>query len=188
MKHLLYFSLLVITLFFTACGDDFTIDDAEFHYDGDNLSAPFLDAGIHEAAARFTATQTADFQTKTLQSVHFYLTELPAQCTVVVYGQGSATAPGTLLYAENVSNTITAQSWNTHVLTTPLAIAGEDLWIGLRVVHDVRMTSVGCDPGPANDNGDWLLSQDNSIWQSLRSRTGEEVDINWNIRGRVSEE
>ena len=188
MKKLL-FLFLGLSLVFTACKkDDEEIIDADLHYDTANQSAPFLEAGVHEAAARFTANQTRALQGRNLIEVDYYLLEMPAKVEVRVFGMGTADEPGNLLYTKDVTSTSNGSSWNTHVLDTPVEILGEDLWVCVKVLHNSRINSVGCDVGPANNNGDWTFSDSDNDWKSLRDRTEQNVNINWNIRGKVSGE
>ena len=52
---------------------------------------------------------------------------------------------------------------------------------------------MGCDAGDARANGDWMLGEGETEWKTYRDlstnpTTGENVDVNWNIRGILSEE
>jgi len=47
----------------------------------------------------------------------------------------------------------------------------------------VSQPTVGCDPGPAVPDGDWLYSSADGQWMALSQRF--RVSINWNIRGTV---
>ncbi|MFK7907201.1 MAG: hypothetical protein AB8B69_18840 [Chitinophagales bacterium] len=186
MNKVIFFLLLAM-LSFAACEDENTID-ADLHYDGANESAPFLDIGTWEAAARFPANVMMEFQGKNLTEVEFFILERPDACAIHIYGEGTSDAAGTLLYSENVSNSVNANSWNRHMLSTPLVISGEeDLWISVVVTHNSPLASVGCDAGPAELNGDWTYSDGDGEWQTLNFRTNQRVDINWNIRGYIGE-
>ncbi|MEZ4885966.1 MAG: hypothetical protein R3E32_14625 [Chitinophagales bacterium] len=184
MKKITFF-LFLYALSFMACQDENTID-ADLHYDGENVTAPFLDVGTYEAAARFPVSVTTAFQGKNLEEVEFFIVERPDACAIHIYGQGTSSGAGTLLYSANVSNSINANSWNRHTLATPLAINGEDLWISVVFTHNSVLASVGCDAGPAELNGDWLYSNYDNEWRTLNFRSNQQVDINWNIRGYVS--
>lgn len=186
MNKTLFFLLLGL-LSFAACKDEDTTIDADLHYDGQNVSAPFLDAGIWEAAARFPASVMNEFQGKNLEEVEFFILERPDACAIHIYGEGDSDEAGTLLYSENVSSSIDANSWNRHTLSTPLMISGDDLWISVVVTHNSVLASVGCDEGPAELNGDWAYSHNDGQWRTLNLRSNQQIDINWNIRGHVSE-
>ena len=180
----LSFLFLSFVLVFTACKKD-DIAVAEFYYDGENQSAPYLDAGTHDMAARFTANSTRKYEGRILEEVEFYILTKPSKVEVRIFGQGTATEPGDMLYSKDVTAEVNASSWNHHKLDTPVVIKGEDLWICIRAVHDDRITSLGCDVGPANDNGDWIKSDSDNQWKSLRERTNQSVNINWNVRGHL---
>lgn len=186
MKKLLF--LLFVYLFtITACQDEENPITADFHYDGENVSAPFLEPGVWEAAARFPSSTTSEFQGKSLEEVEFYILERPDACALHIYGEGTDRLPGNLLYSASLTNGINANSWHIHPLDTPLPITGEDLWITIIVTHNSEMASVGCDDGPANNDGDWTYFSEDGEWFALRTRTGNQVNINWNIRGYVGE-
>ncbi len=188
MKKLL-FLLLGTFLIFTACKKDETVPQnesgAEFQYDGANQSAPFLENGTHVAAARFPASLTGAHKGKNLDYIEFFLLNRPTRCEVVVYDAGSDNQAGKVLYSADITSGVAAPSWNRYILTAPVEITGEDLWIGIKVFHNDRIASVGCDPGPAVNNGDWIFSDSDNEWKTLRERTNRGVNINWNIRGFV---
>ncbi len=184
-KHhcLLMICLVGFLLLTAACGkDDENLPD--FQYDRGSNTAPFFEPGTYEAAARFTPVQTGPFEGEKLTDIEFFIVNLPTSCEVKVYGQGTPTTPGDLLYSAAVTGNISANNWNTHTLSTPVNITSEDLWLVVRVIHDSRTNSVGCDPGPAVSNGDWLLDEaGDGEWLTYRARTADVVNINWNIRG-----
>ncbi len=185
MKKITCFFCLYLLLF-AACKDENTID-ADLHYDGENVSAPLLDTGVWEAAARFPANVMTQFQGKNLEEVEFFILERPDKCVIHIYGEGDSNEPGTLLYSADMSNSINANSWNRHTISSPLAISETDLWISIEVTHNSLLASVGCDAGPAELNGDWTYSNGDNQWRTLNFRSSQQVDINWNIRGYVSE-
>ena len=163
-----------------------TLPTPNLNYDGPNQSAPLLDPGNYEAAVRFTSAETSPFANRNLTSIQFFVQDAPALCVIAVYGEGSPGEPGNLLYEQEVTNGVTAGTWNQYNFTTPIPITGEDLWLSIIVEHDRRMASIGCDPGPAVANGDWLWVDDQNDWITLREHTNQAVNINWNIRGFVN--
>jgi hypothetical protein len=182
-NYLLLFGLLVFTL--SACEkDDPRLTADTLHYDGDNLAAPQLPEGTYEAAAKFTFSKLQRFQGKKLYEVNLYIESVPTNVELRIYGEGDENIPGAILY-ESDWNGLNRNSWNDHTLTTPIDITGEELWISVIFTHPSDLRSIGCDPGPAEENGDWLLSYDDPGWQRLYDFTNEEVDINWNIRGQT---
>ncbi len=182
LYRLLFFALISAALM--SCSDD-DGDLFVLSYDGNNENAPILEAGVHEAGARFTSSLLDGLEGRELESVDFWLAEYPDRCEVLIYDEGTATSPGTLLYSADVTFVTQNFDWNTHVLSTPIEITGDDLWVVIKVEHTEAYQSIGCDPGPAQTNGDWMLSSDDDLWRSFRDRTGNQVSINWNIRGNV---
>lgn len=98
--------------------------------------------------------------------------------TVKIYGQGTTSAPGTLLRTQAAT---LALGWNTMTLSTPLTVSGEDLWIGYSVSNAAGEYPGGVDAGPAAANGDWIYL--NSSWEHL---AGLGLNYNWNIRAIIA--
>lgn len=190
MKNI-FFIFLSCTLIFLSCKkDDPTI---ELRYDDDNFSAPALPSGTFDAGQRFPSNIVDNYVGRTLDEVDFYIQEKPAGCEILIYGEGSSSSPGSLLYSQDVINQVSANSWNTHTLSTPVDITNDDLWIVVRLIHNSETRSIGCDEGPARTNGDWMLGEGELEWKTYRDlstnpSTGENVNVNWNIRGILSEE
>ncbi len=182
--HLLLFALLAV-LISTGCknDDDNPTPDGILQHDGDNATGPILNIGRYEAAAMFPAslTSTTEFKDKSLTQVTWFMGNKPAACSVKIYGPGTNGQPGGILHEADVLNSVVAQQWTTYTLPTPITITGDDLWISISFRHDVQMQSIGCDAGPAADNGDWLFQDSDVQWLTYRTRTSESV--NWNIRG-----
>ncbi len=193
MKHLLFF-LLGLSLLCMSCGDDDDatptndLIEAELHYDGLNFSAPLLPAGTHTAAVRFTQSELADYVGQSMDEVIFYIQQVPASTILSIREQGANNAPGNVIYSADIGNTVGQNGWNLHILPNPIEITNDPIWVCLEVEHNGELRSVGCDPGPAEVDGDWISSStNNDTWETLRAFTDGQVDINWNIRARVSE-
>lgn len=181
-KHLLF---LLLSVFLFACNNDEDLAN-ELSYDRGENDAPFLDAGEYIAAALFPASTVSDYQGQALGSIEYYLVNTPTQCELRVYQGTSNGEPVDLVYSATVTTEMEANSWNEHTLPTPLSIDGDDLWISVRFVLNDRDQTIGCDVGPASNNGDWILSV-NGGWETFRSFTANQVNINWNIRGNIIE-
>ena len=183
MRYLIL-SLFTLVLFSNCNKDDDGVSLANtLHYDGVNQSAPVLPSGVYEAGARFTSSKSQEYIGRNLDQVNFFIGEIPAQCEIKIYSEGSSENPGNLLYSQDVTANLTELSWNTHVLSDPIEITGEDLWICVRFVHTTSLRSVGCDAGPAASDGDWLFQDSDNDWRPFGQRTT--FSINWNIRGVV---
>lgn len=156
-------------------------EDTLLHYDKEQDSSPFLNGGKYEAAARFTSAQIGARAGRTLTAIQFYIANKPATCVVKIYGAQNTSMPGSLLYSADVSAATQANSWNMHQLTQTITLPSTDIWISIEFSHTARQATIGCDPGPAVQDGDWLFAASDSQWQTLRQRTT--ININWNIRG-----
>jgi hypothetical protein len=177
--------LLAFGLFFIACKKDERTLETELRHDTDNVNSPLLDPDLYEAAARFPASTTRDYVGQKLTQVSYHMTTLPLHTTLKIYRGGTSNAPGEVVYEAELTGSITPNTFNIHTLSTPLDITAEDLWISIRFRHNRRIQSIGCDIGPAVENGDWLYQESDNQWIPFNERTP--VDINWNIRGILSE-
>lgn len=154
------------------------------NYDAANMDAPLIPAGTWEGAARFPASAFADLVDGELQKVWFYLKNLPASCELKIYNApAGASAPDQLLYSADLSASMEASRWNDHELDNPVTITDHDIWVSLRLEHGGDTRSLGCDPGPAVDNGDRMWTASGGTWITLRQFDG--TNINWNIRAVV---
>jgi len=156
---------------------------AVLHHDGSNAAAPNLPAATWRAAARFTSAQTAPLAGGMLTEVEFYISAVPTGCKIEVYGPGTATTPGALLYSADVIGSVQSLAWNTHALQSPVTVPNGDLWIAVEFDHATTQHVIGCDPGPRVADGDWLWSSLDGNWATFANRYAG--DVNWNIRGTV---
>lgn len=181
----------VAVVLVAGCGDDSSppptdpgiVAPSTLRYDGDNLSAPTLAAGGYEAGARFTGVQIGNRVGKHLTEVSYYISTPAEVCSVMVYGAFDATKPGTRLYAADVTSQVQDHQWNTHTLSQPIALTGEDVWVCLQFSNSVSRATLGCDPGPAVTDGDWLYATSDATWAPLNQRFG--ISINWNIHATI---
>lgn len=185
MKQLLYLGLAACLLLSVGCEKDAAPDNI-LNYDGENFTGPLLEAGFHELAVRFTPDMTGPVAGRQLVAIPYFMGAKPQQAEIRVYGEGGPSFPGDLLYSADITDEIRTLRWSEHALSTPIDIAQEDLWIAIAVTHASSQQSVGCDSGPNRTNGDWLFQSADGLWDTYINRTGESV--NWNIRGRVSEQ
>lgn len=182
----LFFGLSLSALFFLSSCEKETLESSLLNYDGDNLSAPQFLPGDYQMAARFPVSELQSYQGKFLEEVQVYMEDRPTRAEVIVYGEGTSTTPGPIRYSAVVTTDMRRNQWNTHILSTPIEITDEELWLAIMVRHRDPMATVGCDRGPALANGD-LMMDDNGNWTDLRAFTNNAIDINWNIRGVLSE-
>lgn len=153
------------------------------NYDGSNQDAPLLPTGNYEAAIYFPASELNDLTGGKLIEVYYYIRELPASCTIKIYSKTSDSSPVELEYSAATGSDLLPNTWNKHILSTPVEITGEDIWIAVSLGHGADTRSIGCDPGPAVSGGDWLFDSGDGNWIPLSQRAG--ISINWNIRGVV---
>ncbi len=154
------------------------------YYGGNQQNAPTLDGGIYEAAARFTTAKIGNLAGKTIKEIHYFIATVPGTTKVKLYGPLDATTPGDLLYSADVTYATESNKWNVHTLTQPITLKDEDIWLSIEFEQSGSQATVGCDPGPALINGDWLLSSWDGQWKPFNKRTG--ISINWTIRLNVA--
>jgi len=178
--------LLITSLI--ACKKEDPVDpSADLHLDGTNFSAPILDPDTYTMAVLFTENDLQAFVGKEIEEILVYIDNIPNQCNVMLFKDGSNNQPGEQLYNSNVTDELEADSWNFHSLASTVAISGEPIWVAIEVTQNNAIATVGCDAGPAVSNGDYIFSKTDNTWETLRNRSEDEVDINWNIRLRISE-
>ncbi len=180
------FILFGLVILFSACKKDDRSVNAALRLDGDNETAPTLPVDTYEAAARFSESVVSPFIGQNLTEVSYYMVSTPQQTTLRIYSGGTEAEPGQIVYEESLTGTITTNSFNSHVLSEPLPITGEPLWISIRIRQNRTLQTIGCDAGPNSPGGDWLYQESDGRWLTFGQRTSTE-SINWNIRGFVSE-
>ena len=171
-----FFAVLILA----ACGDDSPIFDNTLQLDGNNVTAPLFGAGDYENAVYFSAAIMEDKVDRQLREIEFYLYDAPASLEVIVYGEGSVTRPGDVLYSAQINSNLRTNNWNTHVLSDRITLDGNPIWISVKFTLNAQQQTIGCDAGPRQNGGDHLFNNTDG-WTTFQSLTRE--SINWNIRG-----
>jgi len=183
----LTFFLLVSLLVFASCEKDNENESSTeiLRLDGANFSSPSLPAGFYEHAVKFPTSLTSLYDGDMLTGVQVHFYDIPSDVEVVVYGPGSsADTPGPVVYSGFVSG-LQANAVN-NIDFAPedaILIGRSDLWISIAYTISSAAQVIGCDAGPRDPNGDYLL--ENNAWTTFLDFTGTE-SINWNIRGIVT--
>ncbi len=150
--------------------------------DGTNLTAVGSSGGEVYAAAYFPASTMGQYAGMELTQVEIYIALNPFSATLQIYGSGTSTAPGGLIYTQAI--TTAANSWIMIDLSNPVSITGDDLWIGYKATHDPGLYPAGVDADPAIAGFGDMASEDGINWIAL-SDYG--MDYNWNIAGYLDE-
>ncbi|MEL6844839.1 MAG: hypothetical protein AAFP02_16645, partial [Bacteroidota bacterium] len=154
------------------------------NYDGPVETAPNLPGGEYEAAARFDASDMATYDGGKWVEVYFYLFSRPGSATLKIYKGTGINGPEEVVYSAAISSNLEGNSWNRHVLSTPVDIESDDYWIAVKFSTVNTAQIIGCDPGPAHPDGDWLFRGGTNTWETFRAIANGE-SINWNIRGVI---
>ena len=183
MKKIIYVFLAIGLLIAPACKKD--AREIILRNDGDPNTSPNLPEDIYEAATQFSATEVSSYSGKLLTAVNYYMIDTPLSTKLKIYGEGDGARPGDLLYEGSLTGGITTNEWSTHVLSSPLTLTGEEIWISIEMRLTKTQQSIGCDRGPAVSGGDWLFQESDGVWRAFQVRYGE--SINWNIRGVIED-
>jgi len=154
------------------------------YYGANQLDAPTLNGGTYEAAARYTPAKIGNLVGKTIKEIHYFIADKPDSIKIKLYGPLNATTPGNLLYSADVTSSVEGNKWNAHTLTQALMLNNEDIWLSIQFKMAGSRRTVGCDPGPAITDGDWLYSSQDGQWTPFNTRSG--TSINWTIRLNVA--
>jgi hypothetical protein len=157
-------------------------DEEVIRYDnGENFSWVGLsNGGTFQAATYFPYSTIWQYTGMEISQIEFFIKEAITDCRIQVFGQGSASIPGPLLYEEVVE--VTPDSWNLIELSTPVIISEGDLWIGYQVTHDAGFYPGGIDAGPAVAGFGDMVNFSGS-WATL---SGYGINNNWNIAGYLT--
>lgn len=194
MKH--YLLLILIVPFLMACKKDkepeepmdtlsqapsVGVGKVALHHDDDNMDAPVLEMGSYRVAAKYNSTDIAEVSGGKLVAVQYYMAHKPSGAILKIF-KGGVSAPDTEVYEANILSGMNAHQWNVHQMTDSVVI-DEPIWIEITFDAQAETKFIGCDPGPANANGDWMWFSGDDEWKRYVNRT--ETSINWNIRGVV---
>jgi hypothetical protein len=160
---------------------------AVLHYDGDNYSAiGWSSAPVTvTVAAMFPYTMTAPYAGMKINSVDVYINDLNSsgsnEMTVKIYGMGLTYEPGPLIYSQPF--TPMGGGWEHIVLTTPVLVTGEDIWVGYQFTqNETGIYIPGTDAGPNHPYGDFLST--GVGWSHLSNNPS--LLYNWNIRANLN--
>ena len=145
-------------------------------------------AATFDVAARFTATELANYNGATLTKVKFFPREASATYTVKVWTGGSVSGTtynaGTIAASQAVAS-ITNEAWNEVTLATPVTInSTQELWIGYELVTTTGYPA-GCDAGPQIESKGNMMYF-NGTWSTL-AQIASSLTYNWNIKGFVQQ-
>jgi len=188
MKQIIILSTMVLAIAMSSCDKDddgFQFDPAVMHYDGVNANAPVLPTGQVELAAQFKSDAMNFYAGKKVDAVQFFIFGTPAVSSLVIYGKGDGSSPGSVLFEQDISDDLEANGWNVIVLDPPLTLPSDELWISLKLPDGENIQSMGCDAGPAISGGDWMWEESDGEWKTFRERSTD--NINWNIRASMTD-
>ncbi|PPK87225.1 hypothetical protein CLV84_0162 [Neolewinella xylanilytica] len=192
----LLFCFLVGMLLWTGCGSDDEDTLTTLNYDGPNVNAPQLPPGRNVFGVYFPPSETAPYQGRVLESVRFYMSDIPDSTIVVVYDEGpDDRTPGAELYRRNITGRVNVTAWIDDRLNERIVIGDRGIWLAIEVVIPPgEPFSVGCDAGRNfQPNGNLLFLSTESDWTTFEEITdpnnnGTGETVNWNIRGVLSAE
>lgn len=150
------------------------------------LVGPGINVG-ETHAARFDSTELTGHYGSNIIGIKLVTGE--ATVVLKIWRGGSvASGPGTLVYTEDISDSVWDNSWTTHMLTTPVALQSDtEYWIGYYIKSSVDSWIAGTDTGAGintqvpNKGGWWMddggpWNQYNGFNLSIRMILDEVVD------------
>ncbi|MDD4667257.1 MAG: choice-of-anchor D domain-containing protein, partial [Candidatus Cloacimonetes bacterium] len=143
---------------------------------GTNAAATF------DVAHMYDATDLAAYQGGSIAQIKFVPVYQPCTYTVKVWTGGTATAPANLVYSA-VHENPTLNDWNLHVLSTPIPVPSDRLWIGYGV-NTQGGHPAGCDDGPQIEGKGNMMNFGG--WTTL-SQLNADLVFNWSIQGFVAD-
>lgn len=180
------FLLLLGLLCWTGCDDEDAATTATLNYDGPNVTAPQLPPGQNSFLVYFPPSETQPFLGRQLERVSFYLFAIPQRTSVVIYAEGDDDlTPGAELYRRDITSRVNSTGWIEDRLQDPIDITEDGIWLAIEVeLVEGAPLSVGCDAGRNySPNGDLLrLAPAPNIIRNF------DDNVNWNIRGIISEQ
>ncbi len=189
MKQLLILSAVILVVAISSCKKDdpgFQYDPAVMHYDGVNATAPVLPAGEVELAAQFKSDAMNFYAGKKIDAVQFFIYETPAAASVVIYGKGTSSSPGNVLYEQDISDDLVANDWSVIQLDSLFALPNDEIWISFKLPESGNKQVLGCDAGPTIPGGDWMNEESDGEWKTFFERNTVDK-INWNIRASITD-
>lgn len=157
------------------------------HYDGDNTSAIGWSSVPITAtvAARFPNALALPYAGMFIESVDVYINDLNTsasnEMTLKIWGMGDDYGPGDLLWSQTF--TPSGTTWEHLILSSPLLVTGEDLWVGYTFTQsETGIYMPGCDAGPNDPNGDFIST--GVGWSHLSNNP--DLPYNWNIRANLT--
>ncbi len=159
---------------------------AVLNYDGDNQSAIGWNTVpvTVTVAAMFPNSMTLPYAGMMIKSVDIVINQINStgsnQMTLKIYGMGTTYEPGALLYQQNF--TPFGGGWENIVLTSPVLINGQDIWVGYTFTqNETGIYIPGTDGGPNHPYGDFLST--GVGWSHLANNPN--LPYNWNIRANL---
>lgn len=138
--------------------------------------------GQFDVAQMFDAADLAAYQGEALTRLKFVPCYQDCVYTVKVWTGGSATQPGSLVYSAIESN-INLNDWSLHVLSIPVPIPSDRLWIGYGI-DTMGGYPAGCDSGPVVEGKGNIMNFGG--WTTL-TQLASTLPYNWLIQGFVAE-
>ncbi len=157
----------------------------EIHHDLDDGSMNGIGAGANSwiSAVRFDAEDMSPYASLyELSHIRFHLgSNTFTHVEVKIWEGGTEDGPQTEIYSQNVTDDVSANSWNIHELPENISILpGVEYWFGYAITSTGQFPA-SADAGPmVAGKGCWIYFGNN--W-SLLPDLNSDFDYNWRIRG-----
>jgi len=130
----------------------------------------------------YPGNMLAALEGMTLTSVDVYISSVADNNSIVIYGPGTQTKCGELICEQSFQ--AKEDSWNHIVLSKPVTVSGNDLWVGVKMSgFSGSQYHIGIDHGPALRGFGDIVNIGGEIWWSMADLG---LDYNYCIRANVS--
>jgi len=130
----------------------------------------------------YPGNMLASLEGMAITSVDVYISNVPDNNSIVIYGPGTQTKCGELICEQSFQ--AKADSWNHIVLSTPVPVSGDDLWVGVKMSgFSGSQYHIGIDHGPALRGLGDIVNIGGETWWSMADLG---LDYNYCIRANVS--
>lgn len=167
-----------------------TREPVEIHYDSGYTGNGVGTGGAASwiSAVRFTDEELQYYYGDySLTGIKLYIRDPQfTEVEVLIWEGGTFGDPGSIIYSQDITSSVTVNDWTTYHLSYPVELAdGNEYWIGYAITATGDHPS-GVDIGPmVEGKGGWMYF--NNVWSQL-PELNETLNFNWCLRGLLEEE
>ncbi len=135
--------------------------------------------GTFNVASRFGESQLEYLAGGNLTKIRIFPVSPNATLTLKVWKGYNGSS---LVFSQPIDSYV-AGEWNEFILSSPVQVDRNTLWIGYEVTHSGSDSVAGYDYGPVVSGMSDMISYDGIVWETVSSQSG--LKFNWNIQGFI---